>query len=241
MNDATEYPGGELELFAAAVNWKRYLRRVVAPFLVGDVLEVGAGIGSTTRFLRGEHPGRWRCLEPDLALSVELRKNVSGLPHAERIDVSVGTLADVPATDGFDTLLYVDVLEHIWDDRAELRQAAGRLRSAGRIVTVSPAHQLLFTPFDEAIGHHRRYDRDSLLALSPPGMSVERCQYLDSVGMLASLGNRALLRSTMPTKTQIAVWDRLMVPLSRWLDPALGYRVGKSIFLVWRKPAGRGK
>ena len=59
--------------------------------------------------------------------------------------------------------------------------------------------------------------------------------YLDAVGLLASLCNRLLLRQQMPTSRQIQVWDRFLVPLSRWVDPLLGYRLGKSIVGVWRK------
>ena len=53
--------------------------------------------------------------------------------------------------------------------------------------------------------------------------------------MLASLGNRLVLQRSMPSQRQIAVWDRLMVPLSRLIDPLLGYSLGKSVLAVWRK------
>ena len=58
---------------------------------------------------------------------------------------------------------------------------------------------------------------------------------MDSVGMLASLGNRLLLKSAMPTAQQIAVWDRLMVPLSRLADPLLLHTLGKSVLGVWTR------
>jgi hypothetical protein len=57
---------------------------------------------------------------------------------------------------------------------------------------------------------------------------------LDGVGLLASLANRIVLKSGAPTKSQIRFWDTCMVPLSRVVDPLLGYRVGKSIIGVWR-------
>lgn len=99
-----------------------------------------------------------------------------------------------------------------------------------------PAHQFLFTPFDAAIGHHRRYDAPRLRAVAPPSLELERCIYLDAVGMLASLGNKLLLRSASPTEGQIQLWDRLMVPLSTHLDGWLGHRLGKSVLAVWRRP-----
>ena len=60
-----KYVGSELDLFAAALNWKTYWSRQIRPFLKGDILEVGAGIGSNTRFLDPGNAGRWVCLEPD--------------------------------------------------------------------------------------------------------------------------------------------------------------------------------
>ena len=62
-----------------------------------------------------------------------------------------------------------------------------------------------------------------------------RLHYLDSIGMLASLGNRLILKSSMPTRRQIALWDRLMVPISRLADPLLGHRLGKSVLGVWQR------
>jgi len=59
---------------------------------------------------------------------------------------------------------------------------------------------------------------------------------LDSAGTLASLANRLALHQSMPTLRQIAVWDRVLVPVSRVLDPLLAYSIGKVVLAVWRKP-----
>ena len=235
--DRYTYVGSELDLFAAATTWKTYVRGRVGPYLGREVLEVGAGHGGTTRVLIRPDAARWVCLEPDPALAARLAKSIAAgeLPAACR--VLVGTVADVEDQPPFDTILYMDVLEHIEDDRAELARAAGRLKPGGHMIVLSPAHQWLFTPFDRAIGHYRRYTRASLRAVGPPGLDLVRLIYLDSVGLLASLGNRLVLRSSMPSPGQIRLWDRAMVPLSRLFDPILGHRAGKSILAIWRKPA----
>jgi hypothetical protein len=102
---------------------------------------------------------------------------------------------------------------------------------------LAPAHQWLFTPFDQAIGHYRRYTRPMLAALTPESLEIRRLIYMDSVGLAASLANRLLLRQSMPTPRQIAVWDKLMVRLSRVVDPLIGRNFGKSVVAVWRKKA----
>jgi SAM-dependent methyltransferase len=238
VSDAT-YIGSELELFANAAIWKAYVRRRIMPFLGADVLEVGAGLGGTTRMLcRGDHC-RWVCLEPDPMLARQIEQAICEGELPPCCSQIVGTLDQIEALPAFDTLLYMDVLEHIEDDRGELARAAGMLSPGGHVIALSPAHNGLFTPFDKVIGHYRRYTRATLRALTPPTLKPVRIEYLDSVGLLASLANRLMLRQSMPTASQIAVWDKGMVRVSKLLDPLLGYNLGKSVLGVWKRvPAG---
>jgi hypothetical protein len=234
-----QYIGRELELFAAATVWKAYLRRHIEPFLGNDVLEVGAGLGGTTRLLCAppERTSAWVCLEPDADLAGKLEQAVARgeLPGCCR--VVLGTLDQLSEAELFETVLYIDVLEHIGDDRAELGRAACRLKPGGHLVVLGPAHPWLFSPFDKAIGHHRRYTRTALRALAPGGVVPACARYLDSVGLLASLGNRLILKRSEPTPAQIAFWDRVLVRGSRLLDPLTGYALGKSVLCVWKRPA----
>jgi SAM-dependent methyltransferase len=228
-----KYVGSELDLFAAARNWKAYWSRQLQPFLTGDVLEVGAGMGSNTRFLDAGGTGRWVCLEPDPELAGQLEKNfaASRLRPAEAV---CGTLESL-AGQQFDAIVYIDVLEHIDGDRDELNRAASHLRPGGRLIVLSPAHQRLFSPFDAAIGHFRRYNRGMLRKISPAGMRIERMRYLDCAGLMLSAGNMLLLRQSMPTKAQLRFWDHWIVPISRVLDKLLLYSAGKTIIAIWRK------
>jgi SAM-dependent methyltransferase len=227
------YVGSELNLFAGATTWKSYVRFHLRPYLLGDILEVGAGIGaSTAAFNDGTQP-RWVCLEPDRDLADRIKSNLpSQLTNCE---VAVGTLSDLGAGDQFDSILYMDVLEHIEADAAELARAASHLRPNGFLAILSPAFPWLFTPFDASIGHYRRYTKNSLRSIAPEGLREVKCIYLDSAGLLASLGNKLFLRSPVPSKAQIQFWDRTMVPISRYADRALNHAIGKSILGVWQK------
>ena len=123
--------------------------------------------------------------------------------------------------------------EHIPDDGAELVRARRHLATRGNLVVLSPAHQFLFTAFDAAIGHHRRYDRADIRALTPPGCRLSTCLMLDCAGLFASLANKLLLSAALPSKQQIAVWDKFLVPMSRILDRIIGHSFGKTIVAVW--------
>lgn len=235
---AYEYIGSELELFANAMHWKSYFRDRIAPYIGRAVLEVGAGLGGTTRVLCRPDHDRWVCLEPDQHLAARLEAAISSHALPACCKAVVGVLPHpllTPAS--FDTVLYIDVLEHIEPDANELAKAAGYLAPEGHLVVLSPAHDWLFSPFDTALGHFRRYSKRTLRRLTPPDTMLVRLEYLDSVGLLASLANRMLLKQRMPTGRQIEFWDRRMVPISRRLDPLLGRRIGKSILGVWKKRA----
>ena len=227
------YVGGELTLFAKAARWKQYMADRLDAFIAGDVLEVGAGIGGTSHFLVNPRVTSWTALEPDAALVEQLRSGLANLPV--RHEVRLGTVDDLPSDRRFDAILYIDVLEHIAEDAREVAAAAARLKVGGRLVVLSPAHPWLFSEFDRAVGHERRYTRRRLRAISPPGTHLETLFSLDAAGALLSLGNRLMLRRSVPTEPQIRFWDRRVVPISRCFDPLIGRRFGRSLVAVWRR------
>lgn len=231
MPDFT-YVGSELDVFALATNWKRYFSSALRPFVNGEVLEVGAGIGETTRAMWHPAVRHWVCLEPDARLAQRLADVSLGGTTAP--EVIVGVVETLPAARQFDTILYIDVLEHIADDRAELAAAASHLRPGGHLVVLSPAFNQLYSPFDEAIGHHRRYTLGTLTAVFPPRLIPRRRRYLDSVALLLSLANKLLLRQSMPTRRQVLFWDRILVPIARVVDPLVMYRLGRSVIAVYQ-------
>jgi 2-polyprenyl-3-methyl-5-hydroxy-6-metoxy-1,4-benzoquinol methylase len=226
------YIGSELELFRAATHWKDYYYQMIRRYLGAAVLEVGAGIGGTTQVLCRQPHDRWLCLEPD-GMLVAAFKAAADVPAICEIQQTV--LADLPASETFDVILYIDVLEHIEADAAEVQRVAAHLKPGGFLVVLAPAHQWFFSPFDAAIGHYRRYNRASLKALAPQGLTLMQIKYLDSVGLLASLGSR-FLGQKMPTPSQIKLWDNWMVPASRVFDRVFNYTIGKSVLGVWTKP-----
>jgi SAM-dependent methyltransferase len=234
-NETFQYVGRELDIFQHARNWKAYFSRFFRPYVRGEVLEVGAGIGANTQLLFQPPVSHWTCLEPDQQLTNQLRETLQSSSLPGLISIVVGTLQELDEAVRFDAIMYIDVLEHIENDLAEVHVAARKLKAGGHLLVLSPAHPFLFSPFDQAIGHFRRYTRRMLLRLNPPGCSLVKAFYLDSCGLLASLANRYLLRSKMPTLKQVYFWDRVLVTNSRWLDFLSAYKLGKSIIGIWKK------
>jgi SAM-dependent methyltransferase len=229
------YAGRELDLFANAVTWKSYYAAEVRAYLCGDVLEVGAGLGINTHFLKSRLAASWTCLEPDPDLADRIRKRFAADPNLADCRVETAATQDLVGDARFDSIAYIDVLEHIADDRAELQRAADLLRTGGRIVVLAPAHQWLYSPFDRSIGHYRRYNASQLRFCTPSGCSIARTAYLDSAGILASGVNCLLVKKDAPSLRQILFWDRVLVPVSKILDRLTFHLVGKTILVLWTK------
>ncbi len=230
-----EYVGNELELFALAKNWKNYFRSRLRQYIKGDVLEVGAGLGGTTCVFQQEPFSSWTCLEPDQALLDQLKRQLATAPNTERYRYQHGLLDDLDNTQQFDAIIYIDVLEHIEADVEEVQKAARLLKPGGRLIILSPAFQFLFSPFDTKLGHFRRYTLGALKRITPEDCKIENGYYLDSFGLLASLGNRLFLKASIPTARQIAFWDNVLVRCSRWTDWLIMYAIGRSVIIIWQK------
>ena len=220
----------ELELFGTAKNWKRYWAETIRRHVSGSVVEVGAGLGTNAAYLMNRDVDRLILLEPDPDLFSKLSKT----EFPKQVGCKSGVLRDLNET--FDTIIYVDVLEHIEFDLEETMAAYERMNKGAHLVILVPALQFLYSPFDQAVGHYRRYSRTSLRSAVDPRLETVSETYLDSIGLLASIANKLLLRSSSPTRRQIDMWDRMMIRVSTVIDPLLLYSVGKTVVGVYRKP-----
>lgn len=233
MSEPFKYQGDELALFQYAKHWKAYFSKEIRPFIKGNVLEVGAGIGATTLLLNDGKAKIWLMLEPDLQMSVVLKEKIETGELPVNCRVQTGTIDDMHP--GFDTIIYIDVLEHIEADAAEIKKAAALLNTGGHIVVLSPAFRSLYNPFDKAIGHYRRYNKRMLRNITPPGLEPVSFRYYDSTGYFAALMNKILLRKKYPTQKQVLFWDNWLVPVSKITDKLFFHGFGKSIIGAWKK------
>jgi len=230
------YHGNELDNFSIVINWKRYWSSMITPYLGKHVLEVGAGIGSSTEVICSMASTEvWHALEPDL-------ENITILNHKKKIGdlpsyctFQHGTIESLNQDAKFESILYIDVLEHIEDDQREISKAARHLKTGGFLIILGPAFPFLFSEFDRAIGHFRRYTKSMFTGRKGDNLRLVEARYLDSVGLVASLANRILLHTHLPSKRQLKTWDQYFVPCSRILDKVIGYQLGRSILIIYQK------
>lgn len=235
MTDSLKYEGDELKLFQHAKHWKKYFSGQIKPYIKGDVLEVGAGIAATTLLLNDGSAEEWILLEPDKEMCALLDKKMASGELPANCQVQTGTIDMVNCS--FDTIIYIDVLEHIERDANELQKAEALLNAGGNLIVLSPAFNFLYNPFDKAIGHYRRYTKKMLKKITPAGLPLISIRYYDSTGYFAALMNKFLLRKKYPTQQQVLFWDNWLVPVSKVTDQVFFHSFGKSIIAVWNKPA----
>lgn len=237
MTDApgVSYDGHDLEALFALDNYQRWIAHSFAPFLRGEAVEFGAGIGAMSRHLR-PLVERLDLVEPSTNLVTPLRQRFAGDAGVRVIADSLeAALARLPAG-GYDACVLVNLLEHIADDTQALAGMRRILRPGGHLLLFVPALPWLFSPLDALVGHRRRYTRAGLHRIvAAANLAIVDLRYFDLLGVLPwwlvnTLGGK---RSFDPRMARL--YDRIGVPLTRAFERALRPPLGKNLILVARR------
>jgi 2-polyprenyl-3-methyl-5-hydroxy-6-metoxy-1,4-benzoquinol methylase len=197
------------------------------PHLGRRVLDAGAGIGTFTELAAN---GRdVVAVEPDPEQLAILRERVAGQANVQVVE---GTIEDVSGT--FDSILCLNVLEHIPDDRGTLRRFHELLVPGGSLLLLVPAHPALYGGIDRAVDHQRRYTKARLSeCLREAGFTVAELRLVNPLGALGwFVSSRVLKREQIPAGP-LRIYDKL-VPALRMLDRA-DVGVGLSVWAVARR------
>jgi glycosyltransferase involved in cell wall biosynthesis len=222
-----------LRRMAALDRYNAFLFEQIRPAIGQRVLEVGAGTGNLTQFLRDRDKVVATDVDPEY---VELLRR--RFEHHTNVDVAVFDLGAEPpprlANERFDTIICLNVLEHVADDRGALVRLRDLLAPGGRLVLLVPAHQSLYGTIDEAIGHHRRYERDALVRLlDEVGLQVETRMHVNATSIPGWVLNGKLLKRRSVPGMQARIANRL-VPVYR-LERKLNLPFGLSVIAVARR------
>jgi SAM-dependent methyltransferase len=218
-----------LDNLDGADNYAGWIFELIEPHLGAEVLEIGAGHGTFTEMLAGTAK---RVVASDLSERCvsRLRERFLG---AESVEILHGSVDAAVAHGPFDSVILINVLEHIEDDDGALAELRQLLRPGGRVVLWVPAFSLLYSDFDRRIGHYRRYRRPGLRTqLRDAGYEVRDIRYVNAVGAVAWLLLARLLRRTPTHGTPVKVFDRYFVPLLKRLERRWHPPFGQSVLAV---------
>jgi len=219
-----------LETLDGAVNYTRWIHDLVRPYLGPEVLEVGAGDGTFTEMLVGAD----RVVATDLSprCVTRLRERFAG----RGVDVLEADVASSAASGRYDSVVLINVLEHVEDDGLAVKQLAAALRPGGCLILWVPAFSSLYSDFDRRIGHQRRYRVAGLTALlDQAGLEVAEARYVNPVGGVAWWLLAKQLGRDPVSGANVKLFDRVAVPVLRRLGRVdIGF--GQSVLCVGRRP-----
>ena len=220
----------ELEFFDAAKNWRKYQFENILKYINSSVLEVGPGTGNNVQYYK-DRASEITLLEINKHLASSLK---SRFEEDKKIAIQNSDIHSQERK--FDTILYMDVLEHIEDDKKEINRALEQLKPGGNIIFFVPAYQFLYSDFDKEIGHVKRYNKRFFFSFNKDEkISIIGLKYFDSIGFFMAVLNKLFNKNKKETiGLGVKIWDKLIF-LSKIMDVIFLNKFGKSLFCVIKK------
>ena len=198
-----------------------------------NVLEVGAGLGLITKNLL-QRKKSVTALEPDTHLFNQLNTSIMN-ENLNKFNETLETWStELNLVKPFDSIIYINVLEHIQNDITELSRAASHCQAGAKIIILVPSGPALYGTMDWMSGHFRRYRKKELEAVArTAGLTVLSCEYFDAVGKVAYWFMYRVLRKTKLGSSSVGIYDKVIVPLSTKVPLSMMRKLGgKNLILV---------
>ncbi len=226
----------DLEIMSVAHRYQRWMYEQFRPHLGQRIVECGAGIGNMTRLL----------LDRELVIAVdihgpcldELRRRLHVPKNVLTVQLDVGS-PDLVSLQRYapDTILCINMLEHIEDDAATLREMFELLPQRGRLLILVPAFQGLYGSIDRRLEHYRRYGKPLLAhKLREAGFAVMKLFYMNSIATIGWFLNNRVLNRTDQSSSQVRIFDRWVVPWLSRVERLVRPPFGLSLIAVAQKP-----
>jgi SAM-dependent methyltransferase len=243
MHNNEEYSAHtNLELDAQSHHFTRWLYNEVSAGLKGDVLEIGSGIGTYSEKIIHDKSPASHVMLTDIAPSYTeaLTKKFSSNNNNNNVSVSKLDLNrkedyEKIGYGKFDSILGLNVLEHVENDEFALQQLYRMLKDEGTMVLLVPCHKFLYNVLDKKAGHFRRYTKKELeYKVSKTQFIIQRMFYFNMLGIVGWYLNGGLAKNPQINGTAYKIFNSL-VPVSQHIERLVGKRLGLSIICYLRK------
>ncbi len=224
-----------LDDLALAVQYNRWIYRIIQPFLGLRILEIGCGTGNITHYLT-DH-GHVCAADVNGHYLEEARKHLRGARNVLYRRINLERSLQSLKSFRPDTIVCVNVLEHVENDRRTLQECLRLLPGGGHLLVFVPALQSLYGSMDRTYGHFRRYSKSELNSKTrEAGFKTVECRYMNLPGIPGWWLNGKVLRRKIIPKGQMLLYDKL-VPLIQMAEGIVHPPVGMSLFSASYKPA----
>jgi len=239
MTELVDKEGFEtLNVLAAADSFNQWMFDTIRPFIKGRVFEAGSGIGNISHLLLNlGNPVTLSDFSPGYRKL--LQEKFSGHPHLggvldmdledKSFDEKFGDRYDT-----FDTVIALNVIEHVKEDGLAVANCKKLLKQGGRLIVLVPAYQLLYNRFDKELGHHRRYSKKEMQRLISPHLSIVQCRYFNLAGILGWFISGTILKNKTIPSSQMNLFNAL-TPAFKLVDKIVFHQLGLSVWSVAEK------
>jgi 2-polyprenyl-3-methyl-5-hydroxy-6-metoxy-1,4-benzoquinol methylase len=228
-----------LERISGATLFNEWMFNTIRPFCKGHVLEAGCGIGNISNLLVKNHFQTSLSDYSDQYFDI-LKDRFSGNNSVENIYKIDLAEKDFETTypeflEKFDTIIAMNVVEHIYDDYLAIRNCRKMLQKNGHLIILVPAYPFLFNEFDKELVHFRRYTKKTLTKLfESENLEIIHKQYFNAAGIAGWYLNGSLLKKKLIPEEQMKIFDKL-VPVFKLADKVIGNSFGLSVIHVGKK------
>lgn len=204
------------------------------PYLGQRILEIGCGLGNLlSRFTERELVVGTETFEPVVNEAQDRFRDFSNIQVVLK-DITQPEIIELEPMN-FDTVISLNVFEHIEDDILAMQNSKRLLRSGGHLILIVPSHQILYGEMDRSIGHYRRYTKAMMQEkLHSIGMKITQQKYVNMLGAVGWWFNGSVLRQKTPPEGQLKFFNYL-VPTLRIIEKIAGAPFGISLFSVSTK------
>lgn len=233
-NKKFEYYGRDLADMSFAKNYYKWILDEFNPYLGNKIAEVGAGIGNFSKLLVTDNTKYLVAFEPAINMYPLLKKRLAEITKVETVNRYFSE-EYLKYENSFDSVVYVNVLEHIENDQQEISYAQKALKDGGHLLLFVPALSWLYSNVDKKLGHLRRYKKRNLIKLiRNRGFTIVKAKYFDLVGILPWYITFILLKKSL-SSDKVSLYDRLIVPIMRKFESVIKPPIGKNLLLIARK------
>jgi SAM-dependent methyltransferase len=227
-----------LNAIAVADKFNEWMYETIKPYCSGSILEVGSGTGNISQFfLRDGLHITLSDIRSQYCQILTEKFTVSYRPEVVQLDIAHPDFANQYASylGKFDTVVALNVIEHISDDQLALENCRLLLKSGGDLIILVPAYQALYNRFDVELQHYRRYNRRTLKSFFKKGdFSVTHIQYFNMMGISGWYLYGTVLKRKLISRKLMSSYNKL-VPFFKILDKISFNSLGLSVIAVGKK------
>lgn len=223
-----------LEVLQYATNYNNWIADTFLSHLTSPILEIGAGIGNLSKHFISITP--YTLSDSDSSLVDVLKKKFADKKLTSAITLDITKSVPSKYQNTFMSVLGINVLEHIEDDRSALKNISRLLKKNGKILLLVPAKQIAYTRFDKELGHFRRYEKKELIMkVEEANFIIDDLYFFNIVGLLSWIIRDKVERKNIHMKPyQVMLFDWI-VPFLRRIEGIIRPPVGVSLILIGHK------